>query len=335
MSICFPVANLVTNSHDARASLTHWYKPECTSLNSLLLGEPTCRSFRPTQRNSVIQHTFFISSLPLFKGLEPHTCYNTENIKWESCPYIHIHKWFTYMLPLAQTVLRPICLKASILLCWSNAQAAMPRDRNSEQDIACSHKATRALSIAPTPAVTPGLFCCQSLWKRPHICPLRVQGYGSGIQSKGASATHGGCCGWSLSSWACPRAHAHSRNLQLRKQKSDPAMDKSPCLRDQYNKGATGTQSSPHTYSSLKKLMKDTSQKQRALSNEMIKEKIQLKTPETHYNLISHNFLGTLNITWISLCSTKPTSYSTEPTLVHHIQAEMKLSCISDKCTRE
>lgn len=57
------------------------------------------------------------------------------------------------------------------------------------------------------------------------------------------------------------------------------------------------SQSSPHTYSSSKILMEDTSQKQRALSNEMIKEKIQLKTPGTHYNLISHYLLGTLNIT--------------------------------------
>lgn len=74
-------------------------------------------------------------------------------------------------------------------------------------------------------------------------------------------------------------------------------MDKSSYLKDQYSKGATGTQSSPHTYSSPKKLMKDTSQKQRTLSNEMIKGKIQLKTPGTHYNLISHYLLGTLNIT--------------------------------------
>lgn len=75
-------------------------------------------------------------------------------------------------------------------------------------------------------------------------------------------------------------------------------MDKSPShLKDQCSKGATGIQSSPYTYSSLKKLMKDTSQKQRTLSNEMIKEKIQLKTPGTHYNLISHYLLGTLNIT--------------------------------------
>lgn len=87
----------------------------------------------------------------------------------------------------------------------------------------------------------------------------------------------------------------------------------------------------PHTYSSPKIL----SQKKRTPSNEMIKEKIQLKTPGTHYNLISHYLLGTLNITWISLCSTKPTSYSTEPTLLYLIQVETKLSCISDKCTRE
>lgn len=80
-------------------------------------------------------------------------------------------------------------------------------------------------------------------------------------------------------------------------------MDKSLShWKDQYSKAATGTQSSPHTYSSLKnlklkKLIKDTSQKQRTLSNEMIKEKIQFKTPGTHYNLISHYLLGTLNIT--------------------------------------
>lgn len=80
------------------------------------------------------------------------------------------------MLPLAQNVLRPICLKAPILLCWSNAQAAMPRDRKSEQDTACSRKATRVLSIAATPAVTLGHCCCQSLWKRPHICLAQITG---------------------------------------------------------------------------------------------------------------------------------------------------------------
>lgn len=75
-------------------------------------------------------------------------------------------------------------------------------------------------------------------------------------------------------------------------------MDKSPPhLNDQCSKSATESQSSPHTYSSPKILMKDTGQKQRTLSNEMIKEKIQLKTPGTHYNLISHYLLGTLNIT--------------------------------------
>jgi len=93
-------------------------KRDCTPLNPLLLGEPTCRSFPPlpTNRNLTIYHAFLRGPSALHRlnvwTLIPATMLGISN----GNPALNTHKWFTYMFPLAQTVLRPICLKAPILL---------------------------------------------------------------------------------------------------------------------------------------------------------------------------------------------------------------------------
>lgn len=93
-------------------------KWDCTALNPLLLGEPPCRSFLPlpTDRNLTIYHAFLRGSSALcclnVWTLIPAVMLRISN----GNPALNTHKWFTYMFPLAQTVLKPICLKAPILL---------------------------------------------------------------------------------------------------------------------------------------------------------------------------------------------------------------------------
>lgn len=93
-------------------------KRDHTALNPLLPGAPNWRSFfcLPTNINSTIYHAFL-------RGASGLHCLNV----WilipavmlrisNGNPALNTHKWFTCMFPLAQTVLRPICLKAPILL---------------------------------------------------------------------------------------------------------------------------------------------------------------------------------------------------------------------------
>lgn len=89
-----------------------------THLNPLLLGEATWRSFLPlpSNRNLAIYHAFLRGSSAFHYWnvwtLIPAVMLRISN----GNPALNTHKWFTYMFPLAQLVLRPICLKAPILL---------------------------------------------------------------------------------------------------------------------------------------------------------------------------------------------------------------------------
>lgn len=123
---------------------------------------------------------------------------------------------------------------------------------------------------------------------------LKVCCHRSETHSKGAPGVSCSCC---LSSQACPAAHACSQDLHLKKQQF--CCGKTSFLCEVINPPQvmrSPSQSFSSPCLSPKILMKDIAQKQRTASNEMIKEKIQLKTPGTHYNLISHYLMGTLNI---------------------------------------
>lgn len=93
-------------------------KRDCTPLNPLLLGEPTCRSSLPLPTNSNLRiYRAFL------RGSSALRCFNVCTLIPAAVlrisngnPALNTHKWFTYMFPLAQTVLGPICLKAPILL---------------------------------------------------------------------------------------------------------------------------------------------------------------------------------------------------------------------------
>lgn len=98
-------------------------KQDCTSVNPLLLGEPTCRSFLPlpTNRNLTIHlltiYRAFLRGSSSLRYLNVWTLIPPVMLRISNVnPALNTHKWFTYIFPLAQTVLRPICLKSPILL---------------------------------------------------------------------------------------------------------------------------------------------------------------------------------------------------------------------------
>ena len=131
-------------------------------------------------------------------------------------PALNTHKWFTYMFPLAQTALGPICLKAPILL-GGTTLIQICQGTGTLRRIALAH-ITLQESFPLLPSLqSHNIIAATNLAEEEKQNKTKQKGsHLLKVCCHGAPGISCGYCRWSLSSQACPGAHAHSHDLHLK-----------------------------------------------------------------------------------------------------------------------